>query len=222
MIFSSHEWLGEPGRTSEAQLEGFTTAYYAFEDGGAGLTLASPRGGEPPLGRARRSAADSLAGVARFKNDPVARTLFADTIRLDQAYADDFDAAYFAGGLGAWWDLATDKSAAALVSAFWVAQKPMAFVGSGPVGLLHAVESDGRPIIAGLAVTGLSDSEVQASSLAGVVPFSLEAELRARGGVYRRGLDGECLVVSGGRLITGQNPASAAATAEALLMALGH
>ena len=157
----------------------------------------------------------------RFKRDNIARALFADTIRLDQVYADDFDAAYFAGGLGAWWDLTTDTCAAALVSAFWVAQKPMAFVGGGQVALLHAVDSDGRPIIAGKAVTGMSDSEVQASGLAGAVPFSLEAELRARGGVYRRTLDGECLVISDGRLITGQNAASAAAAAEALLKTLG-
>jgi putative intracellular protease/amidase len=221
MIFSSHEALGGPGRTSEVQLEGFTTAYYAFEDGGAGLTLASPRGGEPPLGRARRSAADSLAGVARFKNDPVARTLFADTIRLDQVYADDFDAIYVAGGCGAWWDLAADDCAAALASAFWCAEKPMAFVGSGPVVLLQAMDSAARPIMAGKAVTGLSDAEVRASSLAGAPPFSLEAALRAGGGLYRRGPDGDPLVVQDGRLITGQNPASAAATAQALLATLG-
>jgi putative intracellular protease/amidase len=218
MIFSSHDAPEMARHIASMPLQAFVAPYYVFEDAGAKLTLATPLGGEPPLGRNRRSPAAASQSVVRFMRDTAARALFADTIRLDQVYAGDFDGVFFAAGLEAWWDLAASEGAGALVSAFFAQDKPVAFVGGGQVALLNATDADGNAIVAGKAVTGLPDSEVQASGLAGAVPFSLEAELRARGGVYRRGPDGEGLVVRDGRLITGQNAASAAASAEALLV----
>ena len=222
MVFSSHKAPETADRSTEPQLEAFAAAYYAFQDAGAELTLATPLGGEPPLGRARRSPGASVDSVLRFKADAAARTLMADTLRLDQIYAEDFSAVFVAGGLGAWWDLASDVRGSALISAFWAADKPIAFLGAGSAALLSPTGPDRRPIVAGRTITGLSDADVQASSLAVAPPFSLEAQLRARGALYRCGPAGLSFVVRDGPMITGQNPPSAVAVAEALLAALGR
>lgn len=222
MVFSSHKAPEMADRSADPQLEACVVAYYAFQDAGAELTLATPLGGEPPLGSTRRSASESVDSVLRFKADTAARALFADTLRLDQVYAEDFNAVFVAGGLGAWWDLATDARAGALISAFWAADKPIALLGTGSVALLSPTGPDRRPIVAGRTITGLTDAEVKASSLAVAPPFSLEAELRARGALYRCRPAGLSFVARDGIMITGQNPASAAAAAEALLASLGQ
>ena len=220
MIMTSHEQLGSTGYRTGVWLEEFTTAYYLFQDAGAELTLASPKGGQPPIDPRSDLPADMAASVQRFRGDRVARALFADTLRLDQVDAADFDAVYVPGGHGVMWDLADDPRCAGLISAVHAANKPIALVCRGPAALRRAVDSEGRPLVQDRSVTAFADSEEANSGLAGVVPFSLQDELIRLGGRYSKGPDWAPHVVRDGVLITAQNPASAAEAARALLEAL--
>jgi putative intracellular protease/amidase len=221
IIMTSHGELGSSGYRTGVWLEEFTTAYYVLRDAGAELTLASPRGGQPPIDPRSDLPAEATASIQRFRGDREARALFADTVRLDDVDAGDFDGVYVPGGHGAMWDLAEDARCGALLTAFHAATKPMALVCRGPAALRRAVDAAGAPLVRDRSVTAFADSEEASTGLAGVVPFSLQEELIRLGGRYAKGPDWAPHVVRDGFLITAQNPASAEAAARALLGALG-
>lgn len=220
MIMTSHDQLGSTGYKTGVGLAEFTTPYYLFKDAGAEIALASPRGGQPAIDPRSDDPADATESIQRFKRDREARALFADTLRLDQVDAADFDAAFITGGHGAMWDIAEDQRCAALIAAFHATNKPIALVCRGPAALRHAVDAAGRPLAQDRSVTGCADSEEATTGLTGVMPFSLQSELIRLGGRYSKGPDGAIHVVRDGPLITGQNPESAAEAARALLEAL--
>jgi putative intracellular protease/amidase len=97
IVSTSHEELGSTGYQTGVWLEDFAAAYYAFRDSGADLTLASPKGGSPPIDPRSIAAGASVPLVVRLRADPTARALLSDTVRLDKIDAQDFDGAYFPG-----------------------------------------------------------------------------------------------------------------------------
>ena len=216
MILTSHDQLGDTGKKTGFWLEEFAAPYYVFKDAGAQITLASPKGGQPPLDPVSDAADAQTPATERFKQDAAAQQALASTLRLDSVTVENFDALFYPGGHGPLWDLAEDATSISLIEQFQGAGKPVAAVCHAPAVFRHTKASDGTPLVSGRRVTGFSNSEEDAVQLTDVVPFLLEDMLKQQGGLYSRGADWESFVVEDGLLITGQNPASSEAAAEAL------
>ena len=220
MILTSHDQLGDTGKKTGFWLEEFAAPYYVFKDAGAQITLASPKGGQPPLDPVSDAADAQTPATERFKQDAAAQQALASTLLLDSVTVENFDALFYPGGHGPLWDLAEDATSISLIEQFQGAGKPVAAVCHAPAVFRHTKASDGTPLVSGRRVTGFSNSEEDAVQLTDVVPFLLEDMLKQQGGLYSRGADWESFVVEDGLLITGQNPASSEAAAEALLKRL--
>lgn len=220
MILTSHDQLGDTGKKTGFWLEEFAAPYYVFKDAGAQITLASPKGGQPPLDPVSDAADAQTPATERFKQDAAAQQALASTLLLDSVTVENFDALFYPGGHGPLWDLAEDATSISLIEQFQGADKPVAAVCHAPAVFRHTKASDGTPLVSGRRVTGFSNSEEDAVQLTDVVPFLLEDMLKQQGGLYSRGADWESFVVEDGLLITGQNPASSEAAAEALLKRL--
>lgn len=217
IVLTSHDTLGDTGRKTGFWLEEFAAPYYAFVDAGAAVTLASPKGGQPPLDPKSDDPDAQTDATRRFRQDADAQRVLANTQRLADMQAADFDAVFYPGGHGPLWDLAEDAKSVALIETMLAAGKPVSAVCHAPGVLRHAKTADGKPLVQGRQVTGFSNSEEAAVQLTDVVPFLVEDELTHLGGLYSRGPDWQPHVVCDGLLVTGQNPASSVAVAEALL-----
>lgn len=217
MVLTSHDKLGNTSKKTGFWLEEFTAPYYVFQDAGADITLASPAGGQPPLDPNSDAEDAQTDSTRRFKDDAEAQKVLANTRKLADINADDYDAVFYPGGHGPLWDLAEDKYSIDLIQALWAAGKPVAAVCHAPAALRHVQTSDGAPLVKGRKVTGFSNSEEEVSGLTEVVPFLLEDQLKEHGAEYAKGEDWSSFVQIDGQLITGQNPASSAAAAKALL-----
>lgn len=220
MVLTSHDQLGNTGKKTGFWLEEFAAPYFAFKDAGVQLTLASPKGGQPPLDPKSDEPDAQTEATERFRKDAEAQSALASTVVLSSVKADDYDAIFYPGGHGPLWDLAEDKHSIALIEAFYKAGKPVAAVCHAPGVLRHAKGADGQPLVKGKKVTGFTNSEEEAVQLTHVVPFLVEDELKAKGGIYSKGPDWASYVLTDGLLLTGQNPASSQAAAEALLAKL--
>lgn len=217
MVLTSHDQLGNTGRKTGFWLEELAAPYYAFKDAGAEIVLASPKGGQPPLDPKSNEPVFQTEQTRRFESDAQAMEQLAVTVRLDSVSQSDFDTVFYPGGHGPLWDIAEDKHSIALIEAFLAAGKPVALVCHAPGALRHAKAPNGNALVEGKKVTGFTNSEEAAVELSDIVPFLVEDELKAKGGIFSRGGDWEPYVVSDGLLITGQNPASSAPAAELLL-----
>jgi putative intracellular protease/amidase len=219
MVLTSHDQLGDTGRKTGFWLEEFAAPYYTFRDAGVAVTIASPKGGQPPLDPKSDEPAFQTGLTRRFKEDPAAQAALASTVKLADVRADDYDAVFYPGGHGPLWDLAEDPDSIDLIEAFYEAGKPVALVCHAP-GVLRHVETQGRPIVEGKRVTGFTNGEEAAVGLTHVVPFLVEDELKRLGGRYEKAADWASFAITDGLLITGQNPASSKAGADALLALL--
>lgn len=217
MVLTSHDELGETGKTTGFWLEEFASPYYAFEDGGLAVTLASPKGGQPPLDPKSSAPDAQTAATKRFHDDPPAQEALAHTKLLADVRADDYDALFFPGGHGPMWDLANDEKVATLIAKFHAAAKPIGAVCHGPAALTRAVDENGVSILKGKKVTGFTNTEEEAVGLTKIVPFLLEEKMKTLGGIYERGPDWASHAVVDGHLVTGQNPASSEEAAKKLI-----
>lgn len=217
IVLTSHDQLGNTGRKTGFWLEELAAPYYAFKDAGAEIVLASPKGGQPPLDPKSNEPDFQTDLTKRFETDAAAKAQLAATLRLDGVKQDDFDTVFYPGGHGPMWDLAEDQNSIKLIEAFVKADKPVALVCHAPGVLRHVKGTDGKPLVAGKKVTGFTNSEEEAVGLTKVVPFLVEDELKAKGGVYSQGPDWQSYVLRDGLLITGQNPASSGPAAKALI-----
>lgn len=217
MVITSHDQLGNTGEKTGFWLEEFAAPYYVFKDSGAEITLASPKGGQPPLDPKSELPDFQTSATERFNQDKEGQELLTRTLPLAQVVADEFDAVFYPGGHGPLWDLAEDENSIALINAMYAAGKPVSAVCHAPAVFRHVRMSDNSPLVQGKAVTGFSNSEEEAVGLAEVVPFLLEDELVSLGGNYSKGEDWNPYIAVDGRLITGQNPASSVAVAQEVL-----
>lgn len=220
MVLTSHDQLGDTGEKTGFWLEEFVAPYYRFIDAGAEVTLASPKGGQPPLDPKSDSPDAQTADTDRFKSDERAQQALATTASLSSVNPEDYDALFYPGGHGPLWDLAEDADSIRVLEHFYAYDKPMGLVCHAPGVLRHVKQPDGRPLVAGRHVTGFSNTEEDAVQLTKVVPFLVEDELRQHGGQYSKAPDFEEHVVTDRKLVTGQNPPSSAASANALLKLL--
>lgn len=220
MVLTSHDELGTTGKKTGFWLEELAAPYYAFLDAGAEITLASPKGGQPPLDPKSDEPDSQTDETRRFHADSAAQAVLASTVKLDTIDQAAFDAVFYPGGHGPLWDLANDKHSISLIEQTLQAGKPVALVCHAPGVLRDVKNADGTPLVKGKKVTGFTNSEEEGVGLTEVVPFLVEDVLKQNGGLYSRGDDWQSYTVQDGLLITGQNPGSSAETAKVLLASL--
>ena len=216
MVLTSHDQLGNTGRKTGFWLEEFAAPYFVFRDAGVQLTLASPKGGQPPIDPKSDLPENQTEAMARFKRDAGAQQALVQTVKLAEVKAEDYDSIFYVGGHGPMWDLVDNPVSIALIESFYNAGKPVAAVCHSPA-VFHKVTYNGAPLVKGKRVTGFTNGEEEAVQLTHVVPFLVEDVLKRVGGRYEKATDWQRFVVVDGRLLTGQNPASSTAAAQALL-----
>ncbi|MEN6332585.1 MAG: type 1 glutamine amidotransferase domain-containing protein [Smithella sp.] len=220
IVLTSHDQLGDTGKKTGFWLEEFVAPYYVLKDAGATITLASPKGGRPPLDPKSDLPENLTALTKRFRTDAAAQAELANTKKLADVSADDFDAVFYPGGHGPMWDMPDNRTSIALIEAFVKADKPVGAVCHAPAALVNVRGKDGEYLVKSKRVTGFSNAEEEAAGLTAAVPFLLENRLKERGGIYSKGADWAPCVQVDGKLVTGQNPASSQTAAEALLKLL--
>ena len=220
IVLTSHSELGDTGEQTGFWIEEFASPYYVLADGGAEITIASPKGGQPPVDPKSESKDAQTPFTARFYKDNDVIDKVAHSLKLSDVNEADFEAVFYPGGHGPLWDLAIDKTSIKLIEAFYNHQKPIAFVCHAPAALVNVKAVNGDPLVKGKQVTGFSNTEEQAVKLTDVVPFLLEDELTKHGAHYSKGPDWASFAKQDGLLITGQNPASSEEVATLLLKVL--
>jgi putative intracellular protease/amidase len=220
MVLTSHDTLGDTGKKTGFWLEEFAAPYFVFKDAGATITLASPKGGQPPIDPMSDSDDAQTDDTRRFKDDAAAQKHLALTLKLSDVNIDGFDAIFYPGGHGPLWDLAEDSDSKRLIEAFAAADLPIGAVCHAPAVFRHTNGADGKPLVSGRRVTGFTNTEEEGVGLTDVVPFLVEDMLKANGGTYEKGDDWASFVLRDGKLVTGQNPSSSAAAAREMLTLL--
>lgn len=220
MVLTSHSELGDTGKKTGFWIEEFATPYYLFKDGGANITIASPKGGQPPIDPTSDKPENQTPATIKFKADEELKKILTETKQLSEISHEDFDAVFYPGGHGPLWDLTNDNDSIKLIEAFWKNKKPVVAVCHAPAVLLNVKDENDDALVKDKKVTGFTNSEEEAVQLTEIVPFLLEDELKNKGGIYSKKEDWASYVVTDGMLITGQNPQSSEAAAEALLKLL--
>ena len=219
MVLTSHDMLGNTGRKTGFWLEEFAAPYFVFKDAGFELTLASPKGGQPPIDPTSDLPENQTPAMQRFKQDEQAQKELSQTVKVANVKAENFDALFYPGGHGPLWDLAESAESINLIESFYNSEKPVALVCHAP-GVLRHVNYKGVPLVKGKRVTGFTNSEEEEVQLTEVVPFLVEDELKRLGGLFEKKPDWQSFVIVDGHLITGQNPASSTDGAQALVKLL--
>ena len=219
IVLTSHEDLGNTGKKTGFWTEELAAPYYALVDQGAEITLASPKGGQPPIDPKSEDPTAQTDATRRMAEDKDLLAQLSNTKKLSEINPADYDAVFYPGGHGPLWDLAEDATSQQLIVDFYKADKPVAFVCHAP-GVLRHVKIDGEYLVNGKNVTGFTNSEEEAVQLTDIVPFLVEDVLKENGGNYSKIEDWSPYAVVDGKLITGQNPASSEKVAEELLKML--
>lgn len=220
VVLTSHDQLGDTGNKTGFWVEEFAAPYYVMADAGVDVTIASPKGGQPPIDPKSALPEFQTEATKRFDADKELQAKLANSMILSEVDEQDYDAVFYPGGHGPLWDLANDKTSITLIEDFWKNNKPVAAVCHAPGVFRFVKDSDGIQLVKGKKVTGFSNSEEEAVQLTDVVPFLLEDELIKLGGDYSKGEDWGSYVLKDGNLITGQNPGSSEETAKELLALL--
>jgi putative intracellular protease/amidase len=216
MVTTSHDQLGNTGRKTGFWLEEFAAPYFVFKDAGVQLTLASPKGGQPPIDPKSDLPEGQTPAMTRFKEDKAAQKHLSQTLRLADMRSEDYDTIFYVGGHGPMWDLVDNPDSIGLIESFYNSGKVIAAVCHSPA-VFHRVSYNGAPIVRGKRVTGFTNGEEAAVQLTDVVPFLVEDELRRLGARYEKAADWQSFAIVDGRVVTGQNPASSTAAAQALV-----
>jgi len=219
IVLTSHDQLGNTGRKTGFWLEEFAAPYYVFKDAGVEITLASPKGGQPPIDPKSDLPENQTPAMERFKQDEQAKKTLSQTVKLADVKAEDFDTVFYPGGHGPMWDLAESQDSIDLLESFYNSGKPIALVCHSP-GVLRHVTYKGAPLVKGKRVTGFTNDEEEEVKLTHVVPFLVEDELKRLGAIFEKAPNWQSFTITDGRLVTGQNPASSTAGAQALLKVL--
>ena len=215
-VLTSHDELGNTGEKTGFWIEEFAAPYYYLVDKGVEVTLASPKGGQPPIDPTSDKPENQTEATKRFKADAELQEKLSKTHLLADINSEDYDAVFYPGGHGPLWDLAESIDSAALIEDFYNNGKPVSFVCHAPAALKKVKNADGEPLVKGKKVTGFTNTEEELVKLTDVVPFLVEDMLKENGGIYSKKGDFETYAIEDGLLITGQNPASSEKVAELL------
>jgi putative intracellular protease/amidase len=217
MVLTSHSAMDNTDGKTGVWLGEFTDPYYEFIDAGYDVTLASPKGGRPPVDPMSELTEHVTGANRRYNDDEVTKTAFSQTQVLNQIRSDDYDAVFYPGGHGPLWDLAQDNNSGILILNFLDAGKPVAAVCHGPAALISAERQ--RPgFLKGKIISAFSDTEETLVGRSGNVPYLLQTKLEEFGAEVKTALVPFLShVEKDGLLITGQNPLSAGPAAKALI-----
>lgn len=219
-VLSSHDRLGDTGRPTGTWLEELLTPYYRLRAAQVEVQFASPAGGSIPVDPASMEALKDSDLLRRYEKDAQLQAALSQTTPLAAVDPNDFDGALYPGGHGPLYDLRANGYSISLIEVLLGNSKPVGVICHAGAVLLNARNPSGSPLAKGRALTAFTDSEEQLVGLAEIVPYAVESELRRQGAKFTRAGDWAAHVVVDGFLITGQNPASAAGVADAMLEAL--
>ena len=220
MILTSHDEMENTDSKTGLWIGEFTDPYYEFLDEGYDITLASPKGGQPPIDPLSKLTENITSSNRRFQDDAATQQKLGSTLKLDEVKAEDYDAVFFPGGHGPLWDLATSEKSGQLILDFLTANKPVAAVCHGPAALIKAAELQ-PGLLSGKKLTGFTNTEEALVFRSNNIPYKLETRLKELGADFHSSLIPNLSHVEEDRLlITGQNPLSAGPTAKALIKAL--
>lgn len=220
MILTSHQDMINTDSKTGLWLGEFTDPYYEFIDKGYDVTLASPKGGEPPVDPLSKMTENITASNRRFQNDEITQQKFEKTLSLDEVNAAGFEAMFIPGGHGPVWDLATNETSGRMILDFFAQNKPVAAVCHGPAALIKAAELQ-PGLLNGKRLTGFTNTEEAMALRSDNIPYKLETRLKELGADFHAALLPYTIhIEEDGLLITGQNPLSAAPAARALLKRL--
>jgi putative intracellular protease/amidase len=220
MILTSHKEMENTDSTTGVWLGEFTDPYYEFIDKGYEITLASPKGGKPPIDPLSLLTENITASNRRFEDDEKAKQALNNTLKLEEVKASDFDALFFPGGHGPIWDLANNETSGRIILDFLGQRKYVGAVCHGPAALIKAAELQ-PGLLNGKRITGFSNAEEVLAMRSNNVPWKLETRLKELGADYHVAqVPFTSHVEEDGLLITGQNPLAAGPTAKALINAL--
>lgn len=215
---TSHDRLGDTGKPTGAYLPEVAHPYDVLTRAGYEVDFVSPRGGRPPLDGTEQPDAVSRA----FLDDRDAQARLERSARPADVDPAAYAAIFYAGGHGTMWDFPGDAALAKLGGAIADRGGVVAAVCHGPAALVNLRLADGSYLVAGKQVAAFTSDEERAVGLAEVVPFLLADKLIERGAVHRPAPNWQAQVVRDGRLVTGQNPASATGVAEQMVAALAE
>ena len=215
MVLTSYDRFGFHGGETGVSLAEFTEACYALADSGLPAEIATIKGGMPPVDPA--GAKGETDALRRYAEDAFLKETLEAAPKLSDVATLEYDAVFLPGGPGALWDFTTAPELTVMLEQFHLTGKPIAVTGCAAAALAPVMDRFGRSIVADKSVSVFSDAEAEAAGLTGVMPFSLEQKMAQLGAKIAIGAPGEAKVSVDGTLITGQNAASAAGAAKALV-----
>ena len=216
----SHDQLGNTGQKTGYWLEELASPYYEFVDNGYDVTIASPKGGRPPVDPKSLQPENQTEFTKRLQTDQVVEEKLENTLVLSEVSPNDYDTLFLPGGHGPMWDLSQDQDLKNLVEGFYNSKKIISAVCHGPAGLIQATDKSGNSILKNRKLTGFTNAEEESVKLDKTVPFSLENKLKELGGKFEKTENFKPFIVRDGQIITGQNPASSFLAARKVVEAL--
>ncbi|WP_206099296.1 type 1 glutamine amidotransferase domain-containing protein [Rheinheimera mangrovi] len=214
IVVTSHSQMGTTSEKTGYWLGEVTHPYKELQDAGIAVDIASIAGGKAPVDE--RSLAEADTVNQWFMADSKHNMKLQQTLKLADLKASDYKAVLFAGGHGTMWDFPQNKVIQQFAANLYQSGGIVAAVCHGPAALLNIKLADGSYLITGKQLTGFSNTEEAEVKLTKVVPFSLQDQLTQRGASYSAAANWQSKVVVDQRLVTGQNPQSAAAVGEAV------
>ncbi len=219
-VLTSNDEMGNSGKKTGFWVEEFAAPYYKLTDAGYNVTLASPKGGQPPIDPNSATEDAATEATKRFDKDNETQEILANTKKLEEVDQKNFDAVFYPGGHGLLWDLVESKTSKKLIESFLENNKPISFVCHAPAILKNIEDTDGNALVKGRNVTGFTNGEEKAVQLTDVVPFLIEDMMKEKGANYSKIGDWQPYALEDGLLITGQNPASSSKVADLLMKRL--
>ena len=213
IVLTSHDTLGDTGKETGFYLPEVTHPLDAFNRAGLTVDFVSPKGGKAPM--VGIDLADPLNKAFLDDSEQVARV--ENTLNPSQIDPAEYGAIFYAGGHGTMWDFADNQELAGIAAAIYEAGGIVGAVCHGPAALVNIKLSDGAYLVANKTVAAFTNEEEAAVGLTDIVPFLLEAKLIERGANFTKVANFQVCVVASDRLVTGQNPASAAGVGEKMV-----
>lgn len=204
-VLTNHDRKGNTGQPTGFYLPEAAHPWAALDAAGYAVDFVSPQGGAAPMD----GADDPDSVCQRFLGTPAIMEKIRNTLRPDQAVATDYAGIFYVGGHGTMWDFPDSEDIARLAADIFEAGGIVGAVCHGPAGLVNLKLSDGHYLVGGKRVAAFTDDEERAVNLQSVVPFLLASTLQQRGAIHVPAPNWQANVVVDGRLVSGQNPASA-------------
>lgn len=224
LVLTNHAELGDTGKPTGFFLSEAAHPYEVFTASGHPVTLASPQGGFAPIDPKSFDLEDkaNAAFWKKFGNADDAKPGINATAVLKDLDAGDYGAIFFAGGHGTVWDFPDSEAVRKFTARIYENQGVVGAVCHGPAALINVKLSDGTHLLAGKKTAVFTNSEEEAVGLAKTVPFLLQTEFEKAGAKVMTAEDFTENAIRDGRLVTGQNPASAKKSAELLVQAVSE